>query len=177
MSDPVAFVRKWDCGKLDVYCAKLGQTFTPDQPLYTADAIREAVAAERDAQAQPVNVEGPEHLAPRPAPGLVFDARGVLVPVKDAPVAWVQPDHLQKLRDGSFLCRCSPIMIHDFVPLYAAPQPPDDVPRMTDAEYVKIAFPYLDGALMETVELDGYALLEILRAVEDEVRRRVRGAA
>jgi len=49
---PVAFVRKWDCGKLDVYCAKLGQTFNPDQPLYTADAIRAAVEAEREACAK-----------------------------------------------------------------------------------------------------------------------------
>ena len=38
---------------------------------------------------------------------------------------------------------------------------------------MKIEFPYLDGALMETIELDGYALLEILRAVEAEVRRRM----
>ena len=38
---------------------------------------------------QPVNVEGPEHLAPRPAPGLVFDAHGVLAPAQppdDAPL-------------------------------------------------------------------------------------------
>jgi len=62
--------------------------------------------------------------------------------------------------------------LHDDSPLYTAPQPPADVPLMTDEDFVKIAFPYLDGALMEGVEMDGYALLEILRAVEAEVRRR-----
>lgn len=61
---------------------------------------------------------------------------------------------------------------HVLRPLYAAPQPPGDVPPMTDEDFVKIAFPYLDGALMEEIEMDGYALLEILRAVEAEVRRR-----
>lgn len=52
-------------------------------------------------------------------------------------------------------------------------QPPGDVPPMTDEDFVKIAFPYLDGALMEEIEMDGYALLEILRAVEAEVLRRM----
>jgi hypothetical protein len=63
-------------------------------------------------------------------------------------------------------------MLLDGTKLYLAPQPPGDVPPMTDEDFVKIAFPYLDGALMEEIEMDGYALLEILRAVEAEVRRR-----
>lgn len=62
-------------------------------------------------------------------------------------------------------------MLLDGTKLYLAPQPPADVPPMTDEDFVKIAFPYLDGALMEEIEMDGYALLEILRAVEAEVRR------
>jgi hypothetical protein len=35
-----------------------------------------------------VNASGPAHLAPQPAPGLHFDARGVLVPVEPDP--WVR---------------------------------------------------------------------------------------
>ena len=64
-------------------------------------------------------------------------------------------------------------MLLDGTKLFAAPQPPGDVPPMTDEDFVKIAFPYLDGALMEEIEMDGYALLEILRAVEAEVLRRM----
>ena len=56
------------------------------------------------------------------------------------------------------------------VPQDHLPPDPERVP-MTDEDFVKIAFPYLDGALMEEIEMDGYALLEILRAVEAEVRR------
>lgn len=59
------------------------------------------------------------------------------------------------------------------VPLYAAPPAPAAPARLTDEYFVKIAFPYLDGALMEEIEMDGYALLEILRAVEAEVLRRM----
>ena len=36
-------------------------------------------------QEEPVNVEGPEHLAPKPAPGLAFDSRGVLAPIAKPP--------------------------------------------------------------------------------------------
>lgn len=43
-------------------------------------------------QANPVNVEGPEHLAPRPAPGLAFDARGVLVSVEQAEPVVAAPE-------------------------------------------------------------------------------------
>lgn len=35
-----------------------------------------------------VNASGPANLAPRPAPGLYFDARGVLVPIEPDP--WVR---------------------------------------------------------------------------------------
>ena len=36
-----------------------------------------------DDQNKPQNVEGPAHLCPQPAPGLVLDSRGVLVPQSD----------------------------------------------------------------------------------------------
>lgn len=92
--------------------------------------------AERDAQAQPVTVEGPEHLAPRPAPGLVFDARGVLVPVKYEPVARV---FVQKT-GGNVGIRWTGVpvdgapLMRDGELLYASPQPPADVPRLTDED-------------------------------------------
>ena len=38
------------------------------------------------------------------------------------PVAWIQPDHLQKARVAPFLCRVEPTKrMADFVPLYAHP--------------------------------------------------------
>jgi hypothetical protein len=38
------------------------------------------------------------------------------------PVAWIQPDHLQKARVAPFLCRVEPTQrCADFVPLYLAP--------------------------------------------------------
>ena len=43
-------------------------------------------------------------------------------PVQE-PVAWIQPDHLQKARVAPFLCRVEPTKrMSDFVPLYAHPQ-------------------------------------------------------
>jgi putative phage-type endonuclease len=46
-------------------------------------ATRAANAAATSAA--PVNVAGPAHLAPQPAPGLAFDSRGVLAPIPAAP--------------------------------------------------------------------------------------------
>ena len=42
-------------------------------------------------------------------------------PVQE-PVAWIQPDHLQKARIAPFLCRVEPTQrFADFVPLYLVP--------------------------------------------------------
>jgi len=50
-------------------------------------------------------------------------ARAVLA-AAGVPVAWIQPDHLQKAKRAPFLCRVEPTQrCADFVPLYAAPQP------------------------------------------------------
>lgn len=57
--------------------------------LETFAALRAALAQ----QAEPVNVAGPAHLAPKPAPGLEFDERGVLVPQQTEPVhGWTDAD-------------------------------------------------------------------------------------
>lgn len=37
------------------------------------------------------------------------------------PVAWIQPNHLQKARQAPFLCRVEPKQRDDFVPLYITP--------------------------------------------------------
>jgi hypothetical protein len=38
------------------------------------------------------------------------------------PVAWIQPDHLQKAKQAPFLCRVEPTQRHpDFVPLFTHP--------------------------------------------------------
>ena len=108
--------------------------------------LEDALDAEPDAQPVAWYVE-------RRAPGYGDDG------VKSGP--WWSKNEAKRFADDHHVLR----------PLYAAPQPPGDVPPMTDEDFVKIAFPYLDGALMEEIEMDGYALLEILRAVEAEVRR------
>lgn len=46
-----------------------------------ARTARRLQANVRRAAEEATNVAGPEHLAPQPAPGLEFDARGVLVPI------------------------------------------------------------------------------------------------
>jgi hypothetical protein len=51
-------------------------------PLLTA-MVNDGIVAARPEDA-PVNVAGPEHLAPEPADGLAFDHRGVLVPIAAA---------------------------------------------------------------------------------------------
>ena len=48
-----------------------------------AEASARAAAAPAPAPVEPVNVAGPAHLAPQPAPGLAFDARGVLSPIPE----------------------------------------------------------------------------------------------
>jgi hypothetical protein len=41
---------------------------------------------------------------------------------KQEPVAWIQPDHLQKARQAPFLCRVEPTKrMSDFVPIYTIP--------------------------------------------------------
>ena len=58
-------------------------------------------------------------------------------PVQE-PVAWIQPDHLQKARVAPFLCRVEPTKrMSDFVPLYAAPQ---QRKPLTDEQIDRIRF-------------------------------------
>lgn len=91
------------------------------------------------------------------------------------PVAWIQPDHLQKARVAPFFCRVEPTQrCADFVPLYTAPP---QRPRLTDEEileavgweraemYMKLTpnFP-VDEAKKET--------LKNARAVERKVREK-----
>lgn len=48
--------------------------------------------------------------------------RARLAEPEPEPVAWIQPDHLQKARRAPFLCRVEPTKrMVDFVPLYTAP--------------------------------------------------------
>jgi hypothetical protein len=59
-------------------------------------------------------------------PALSNDAitalRAALEQQEQEPVAWIQPDHLQKARQAPFLCRVEPTKrMSDFVPIYTAP--------------------------------------------------------
>ncbi|MBK7822956.1 MAG: hypothetical protein IPJ61_18400 [Tessaracoccus sp.] len=147
--------------------------------------------AERDAQAQPVNVEGPEHLAPRPAPGLVFDARGVLVPAQP-PADPPRPSDLPTIDDvlDALMVFCKPTGDEEpwkeahFIAVTALPEfihsvgrawysPPADVPRLTDDDFEKL-INNSDARWAEDVYvIDSGSVIDLLRAVEDEVRRRM----
>jgi hypothetical protein len=52
----------------------------------------------------------------------VVALRAALAQQEQEPVAWIQPDHLQKARQAPFLCRVEPTKrMSDFVPIYTAP--------------------------------------------------------
>ena len=67
-------------------------------------------------------------------------------PVQE-PVAWIQPDHLQKARRAPFLCRVEPTKrMVDFVPLYTAP--PQRKP-LTDEEIQELSQQHKFDSRME----------------------------
>jgi putative phage-type endonuclease len=77
------------------------------------EAARAAAAAAAPPPfAPPTNVSGPEHLAPKPAPGLGFDSRGVLSPVA-APA--LRPDEPATLKLGVICERLGFTMTAAFV--------------------------------------------------------------
>ena len=79
------------------------------------------------------------------------------------PVAWIQPDHLQKARVAPFFCRVEPTpRCADFVPLYTAPP---QRPRLTDGEIAQEVYRkwgMLPGA--------NSVITEFARAIERKVR-------
>ena len=44
-------------------------------------------------------------------------------PETEEPVAWIQPNHLDKAQFMPFLCRVEPKQRDDFIPLYTRPEP------------------------------------------------------
>ena len=68
------------------------------------------------------------------------------------PVAWIQPDHLQKARVAPFLCRVEPTKrCSDFVPIYTAP------PAAERAEPVA----WVNAAHLQGLTLGHYVYVEI----------------
>ena len=77
-------------------------------------------------------------------------------PVQE-PVAWIQPDHLQKARIAPFLCRVEPTQrCADFVPLYLAP--PQRKPLTSDKDRPDQGATYVEGY--------GYVDTRAVRAIE-----------
>ncbi len=74
--------------------------------LQQEEAARIAAEAAAKAAAAPVNVSGPEHLAPKPAEGLAFDSRGVL-----SPIAQPRADEPAALKLGDINERLAPLQI------------------------------------------------------------------
>lgn len=74
--------------------------------------------------------------------------RAALAQHEPEPVAWIQPDHLQKARQAPFLCRVEPTQrMVDFVPLYTAP--PQRKPLTVDQIYEMYSEPSSDAEMVE----------------------------
>ena len=94
-------------------------------------------------------------------------------PVQE-PVAWIQPDHLQKARVAPFFCRVEPTpRCADFVPLYTTPP---QRPPLTDEEIDKATAQERDALLDHIYEYGTAAegVLERIRKLCRAVERRVR---
>lgn len=94
-----------------------------------------------------------------PAPGYCKHCRQYTIeeplpaePVE--PVAWIQPDHLQKARRAPFLCRVEPTKrMVDFVPLYTSP--PQRKPLTKEEIHtlrlsIPATTPFLDAVVLYT---------------------------
>ena len=114
-----------------------------------ASALRDALAQ----QPEPVWVKG--ELPPR------YIARSPIQPEPvQEPVAWIQPDHLQKARVAPFFCRVEPTpRCADFVPLYTAPP---QRPPLTDEEIAEVYREWDVGPWAN--------IAEFARAIERKVR-------
>jgi hypothetical protein len=75
------------------------------------------------------------------------------------PVAWIQPDHLQKARVAPFLCRVEPTQrCADFVPLYT--HPPREWKGLTD-EWIDAIWPSPEGT--NSIRAVAYAIEQALK--------------
>jgi len=82
------------------------------------------------------------------------------------PVAWIQPDHLQKARQAPFLCRVEPTKrMSDFVPIYTHP-PRREWQSLTDDEIWEL---YYDERIPEGERSDR---VDFARAIEAALKER-----
>jgi hypothetical protein len=124
--------------------ALLKQALELLQSAYVATALvwprHDCVEALRAALEQPepmcVGCEGKPTLQNSPCA-----VCGKIAQQEQGPVAWIQPDHLQKARQAPFLCRVEPTKrMADFVAIYTAPPR-----RETEQEPVSWMVYTLDG--------------------------------
>jgi hypothetical protein len=81
------------------------------------------------------------------------------------PVAWIQPDHLQKARQAPFLCRVEPTKrMSDFVPIYTHP-PRREWVSLTEEE-IDSVMPYCHN------EFDLAEFKDSARAIEAALKER-----
>jgi hypothetical protein len=84
------------------------------------------------------------------------------------PVAWIQPDHLQKARQAPFLCRVEPTKrMSDFVPIYTHP-PRREWVSLTEEE-IDSVMPYCHN------EFDLAEFKDSARAIEAALKERNNG--
>ena len=89
-------------------------------------------------------------------------------PAEDEPVAWIQPNHLEKAQFMSFLCRVEPKQRDDFVALYLHPQEPKK--PMTEEELANCIPPQPKGGMFHMVDgrlgITKEWLIPLVRAIE-----------
>lgn len=95
------------------------------------------------------------------APAEIWLVYGELPP----PVAWVQPDHLQKARMAPFMCRVEPTQRHaDFVPIYTADQLRTAITAaVAEARAVPKPAVRTDTARLDMLESDKMWLGQVIR--------------
>jgi hypothetical protein len=90
------------------------------------------------------------------------------------PVAWIQPDHLQKARQAPFLCRVEPTKrMSDFVPIYTAP-PRREWRSLSEKEIGDVFYAARNAKLGAANDNSRHRLsvVEIARAVEQALKEK-----
>jgi hypothetical protein len=93
---------------------------------------------------------------------------------KQEPVAWIQPDHLQKARQAPFLCRVEPTKrMSDFVPIFTHP-PRREWQGLTEEEIGDVFQAARNAKLGSANDNSRHRLsvVEIARAIEQALKER-----
>jgi hypothetical protein len=131
-----------------------------DQECFVCDGAGVPAAPTQDHQINQLEKFKNHVLTNADALGVVLDAPAA--PVQE-PVAWIQPDHLQKAQKAPFLCRVEPHKRDDFVPLYTTtPSAQPALVPLTEWVSVDDRLPESGGYYLVTVDTDDGPHVDVL---------------